>query len=152
MATRFPAWNSASEDLLSLRYTNRHFAIHVTGGNWTPGYAKSQMSTCGLVSSRLVKLMDVVASYYMFLLSMQLIFPVGGLYTVSKHQSLGGPDLQAFRSRWPDLSGFWIADVQNELLEDVATAGAVTANVAASTEDIRPSAITSDILMNRHLC
>jgi len=32
--------------------------------------------------------------------------------TVSKHQSLGRTDLQACRSRWPDLSGCWIADVQ----------------------------------------
>jgi len=51
-------------------------------------------------------------------LSVWLIFPVAGLYTASKHQSLGCPDLQAFHSRTflVSLSRMW-----NELPEDVAT-------------------------------
>jgi len=37
---------------------------------------------------------------------------VADIYTVSQHQSYGGPDLQAFHSRLPDLSSFWIADME----------------------------------------
>jgi len=53
--------------------------------------------------------------------------------TVSKHQSLGGPDLQAFLSRCPDLSGFLITDV--ERVARRRRNGAVTASLPASTED-----------------
>ena len=59
--------------------------------------------------------------------------------TVSKHQSLGGPDLQAFRSRWPDLSGFWIADMERVRPTRRRCNGAVTANLPASTEDMHLS-------------
>jgi len=66
--------------------------------------------------------------------------------TVGKHQSLGGPNLQAFRSRWPDLSGFWIADVERAVQR--RRNGAVTANLPASIEDTLLSAlIYPDILM-----
>jgi len=51
--------------------------------------------------------------------------------TVSKPQSLGNPDLQTFRSQWPDLSGFWIADV--ERVARRLCNGAATANLLAST-------------------
>jgi len=54
--------------------------------------------------------------------------------TVSKHQPLGGPHLQAFRSRWPDLSGFWIADM--ERVARRRCNGAVTANLPATTKDV----------------
>jgi len=53
--------------------------------------------------------------------------------TVSNHQSLGGPDIQAFRGRWPQLSGFSIADV--EWAAQRRCNGAVTANLPAPTED-----------------
>jgi len=74
-------------------------------------------------------------------LSVQLIFLIGELYTVSKHQSSGAADLQAFRGQWPELSGFWIADVERAARRRCN--GAVTANLPASTEDIFLPAIIS---------
>jgi len=54
--------------------------------------------------------------------------------TVSKQQSLDGPDLQAFRGRWSDLSGFWIVDV--ERVAQRRCNGAITAStLPALTED-----------------
>ena len=53
--------------------------------------------------------------------------------TVSKHQSLGGSDLQTFRGRWSDLSDFLIADMERAARRP--SNGVVTANLPASTED-----------------
>ena len=50
--------------------------------------------------------------------------------TVSKHQSLGGADLQAFRSRWPDLSGCWIAEMERVVRRPCNSA--VTVNLQSS--------------------
>jgi len=41
---------------------------------------------------------------------------------VSKHQLLGGPDLQTFHGRWLGLSGFWIADMEQVAQKHIATA------------------------------
>jgi len=74
------------------------------------------------------------------LLSVQLIFPDGELYDQQAPVAWWSRSAK-FRSRWTDLSGFWIADVERAVRR--RRNGAVTANLPTSIEDIPLPAIIS---------